>query len=369
MTIAAVDAIHLQVAADLPSPAAGAASLPHSLPIHLVRLTCDDGATAWGEACCGSLGALDEAIELLAPILLDADPLDRGALWERMVDRLSGLKEPLEGGAGALSALDIALWDAAGRALGLPVWRILGGRRMARLDAYATCTCSGQPEAAAREAREVIAAGLHALKITLGRGVDEDTALLEAVRAAVGPQVPLLVDANQGCENRDEAMALGAAADRAEALWYEEPLPQDDWAEYVALRHSLNTPIAAGRGLRSPGAFLQAFDRGALDIATPDVRLCGGITGLLKIAELARWFNVQVSPHNASSQIATIASSHAAVTLRNCLISEANLTGSRASEGLLEGPVQLEDGFITVPDGPGLGITISEEFVSRHAVE
>ena len=210
MTIAAVDAFHLQVAADLPSPAAGAPSLPHSLPIHLVRLTCDDGATAWGEARCGSAGALDDAIELLAPILLDADPLDRGALWERMVDRLSGLKDPLEGGAGALSALDIAM---------------------------------------------------------------------------------------------------------------------------------------------------------------PDVRLCGGITGLLKIAELARWFNVQISPHNASSQIATIASSHAAVTLRNCLISEANLTGSRASAGLLEEPVQLEDGFITVPDGPGLGITISEEFVSRHAVE
>ncbi len=363
MTIVAVEPIHLQLPLERQLPATGSGAPAGSLATTLVRLTCGDGRCAWGEGQCAS-ETLDDALALLTPIILDADPLDRGTLWERMVDRLSGLKEPLEGGAAALSALDIALWDAAGQALGLPIWQLLGGRRMARMDAYGTCR-SAEPEAAAREAREIIAAGFHSVKVTVGgSSIEQDTAALEAVRAEIGPQVPLLVDAAQSYQSRDEALAFGAVADRVEAFWYEEPLSPGEWADYVALRHALNTPIAGGQHLRSPGALLQAIDRGALDIATPDVRLCGGITGLLKIAELARWSGVQVSPHNCGSQLAAVASTHAAVTLRNCVITELD----REDAGLLEDPVRLEDGFIAPPDGPGLGISINEESVTRHSV-
>ncbi|MGI5817517.1 MAG: mandelate racemase/muconate lactonizing enzyme family protein [Armatimonadota bacterium] len=366
MKLAAIDTVHLRVPLAEPIPASVARPLTESLTIHLVRLTCDDGAVAWGEAWCDVSASLDEAVELLGPILIDADPLDRGALWERMVDRLTALKEPPEGGAAALSAIDVALWDLAGRAVGLPVWRMLGGRRMARLDAYATGIYLEEPEVAAGKAREILQAGFRALKIKAGAGLEQDAAVLAAVRDAIGPQVPLLVDANQGFEDRDEALAFGAACDRAEVFWYEEPMPSDDWSGYVTLRNALNTPLAGGERLRSPGAFLRAFTAGALDVAMPDVRLCGGITGLVKIADLARWFHVQISPHNWSSQIGAIASGHAAVTLRNCVMTEVEFTRTPASEGLLEQPLLLEDGFVVIPDRPGLGFTVSEDFVREH---
>ncbi|MFP4248693.1 MAG: mandelate racemase/muconate lactonizing enzyme family protein [Armatimonadota bacterium] len=369
MTLSAVDTIHLRVPLDEPIPASVARPLTENLSIHLVRLTFDDGSASWGEAWCDDAAAVGEAVELLRPILLDTDPLDRGALWERMVDRLTGQKEPLEGGAPALSAIDVALWDAFGRSLGLPVWQLLGGKRMARLDAYATGIYLEEPDVAARKARAMLQSGFHALKIKAGADVARSVEVLEAVRAVIGPQVPLMVDANQAYEDRDAAMEFGAAVDRAEVFWYEEPMPPEDWTNYVTLRNALDTPIAGGERLRSPGAFLRAFAAGALDVAMPDVRLCGGITGLLKIADLARWYNVQISPHNWASQIGAIASSHAAVTLPNCLMTEVERTRTPASEHLLEQPLRFEDGFVVIPDGPGLGIAVSDDFVSEHKVQ
>jgi len=367
MTITALEAVHLQIPLEVPIPASVARPLTETLAVHLLRLTCDDGSTSWGEAWFNDSEALDEAVELLSPIVVDADPLDRGALWEQMVDRLTSEKEPLAGGAPALSAIDVALWDAAGRAVGLPVWQMLGGKRIARLEAYATGIYLEEPDVAARKARAMLEQGFHAIKIKAGAGVEKDTEVLNAVREAIGPQIPLMVDANQGFEDRDEALEFGAACDRAEVFWYEEPMPEDDWTNYVTLRNALDTPIAGGERLRSPGAFLRAFTAGALDVAMPDARLCGGITGLLKIADLARWFHARVSPHNWASQIGAIASSHVAVTLPNCVMTEVELTKTPASEELLQQPVQFDDGFIVIPDAPGLGFVVNEDFVSQYA--
>ncbi len=368
MRIEAIDPVHLRVPLDEPIPPSVARPLTETLSLHLIRLTCDDGTFTWGEGWCDSPEALDEAVDLLRPVVLDADPLDRGRLWERMVDLLTRQKEPLEGGAAALSAIDIALWDAAGRALDLPVWQMLGGRRVVRLDAYATGIYLEEPHVAARKAEEMLEAGFRAVKIKAGAGIEQDVAVLEAVREAIGSQVPLMVDANQAFEDRDEAIEFGAAVDRAEAFWFEEPTPPGDWSDYVSLRNALDTPIAGGECLRSPGAFLAAFNAGALDIAMPDVRLCGGITALVKIADLARWFNVQISPHNWASQIGVIASSHAAVTMRNCMMTEVEATRTPVSDGLLEEPLSFDDGFVILPDGPGLAINLSQQFAADYRV-
>lgn len=367
MMISSIESRHLSVPLVEPIPASAARPLTETLSVHLLRLESDGGEVAWGEAWCNSAGELDEAVELLAPLVLGADPLDRGALWERMVDRLTGEKQALPAGASALSAIDVALWDLAGRAVGLPVHQMLGGRRRERLEAYATGIYHEEPEVAARKAGEMLERGFHAVKIKAGAGLERDIAVLGAVREAVGPEVLLLVDANQGLEGRDEAMELGAALDRHEVFWYEEPLPPGDWTDYVSLRHALNTPLAGGERLRSPGAFLQPLLRGALDVMMPDVRLCGGITGLLKTAELARWFGVRVSPHNWASQIGLIASTHAALTLTNCVMTEVETTRTPVSEGLLERPPDFDHGFVLLPEGPGLGISVREDFVADHA--
>ncbi|NLO08236.1 MAG: mandelate racemase/muconate lactonizing enzyme family protein [candidate division WS1 bacterium] len=366
MLMTSCEAIHLRVPLETPIPASVARPITTELSIHLVRVTREDGAVAWGEGWHGDAAEFAQAVEQLAPVIADADPLDRGALWERMVDRLTGLKEPLAAGAPALSAIDIALWDLAGRALDLPVYQLLGGRRMARLDAYATGIYLEEPRIAAQKAQAMVEAGFRGVKIKAGAGVAQDIAVAEAVREVLGPQAPLLVDANQAFEDRDEAMELGAALDRLEVFWYEEPLPPGDWKDYVVLRNALNTPIAGGERLRSPGAFLQAMLVGALDVVMPDVRLCGGITGMMKIAELARWFNVSVSPHNWASQIGALASGHAAVTLPNCYMTEIEATRTPASDMLVR-PLQFEDGFVVIPDAPGLGIEVREEFVSDYA--
>ncbi len=369
MTIASVDPFHLHVPLERPIPPSVARPRTEALSVHLVRLTCDGGDTAWGEAWWAEAHELDEALETLAPVIIGGDPLDRGALWERMVDRLTGRKQALPGGAAALSAVDIALWDLAGRAAGLPVHRMLGGRRFERLDAYATGIYLEEPDVAARKTRELLRRDFHAVKIKIGSSRGQDLAVLAAVREVVGAQVPVLVDANQAFDDRDEALEMGNALDRNEAFWYEEPMPPGDWSDYVALRHALDTPIAGGERLRSPGAFLQAFRAGALDVAMPDVRLCGGVTGLLKVAELARWFGVRISPHNWASQIAAIASSHAAITLPNCMMTEVEATVTPVSERLLDPPLRLEDGFVAIPEGPGLGVNVNEAFVHEFAVE
>lgn len=371
MQIRSITPRHLSVPLEEPIPASVARPVTHELAVHLVRVECDDGTVAWGEAWLKDAEppreALAEALDLLTPLLLGADPLDRGALWERMVDRLLAADEPLAGGAAALSALDIALWDLAGRSVELPVFRLLGGRRIERLDAYATGIYLEEPSIAAEKARRILDQGFRAIKIKAGAGVERDIEVLEAVREAVGIEVPLLVDANQAYE-RDEAMALGAALDRHEVFWYEEPTPPGDWSDYVALRHANDTPIAGGETLRSPGAFLRAFQAGALDVAMPDVRLCGGITGMMKIAELARWMGVRISPHNWSSPIGAIASGHAAVTIPGCLMTELEATPTPVSERLISPPLRLIDGFLALPEGTGLGVTVDESFVDQFAI-
>ncbi|MGC9318329.1 MAG: mandelate racemase/muconate lactonizing enzyme family protein [Armatimonadota bacterium] len=368
MTIASVSPRDLLVPLDQPIPASVARPRTEALPVRLVRVQCRGGEIAWGEAWWSDRGELHEALDVLAPTILGADPLDRLALWERMVDRLTSLKEPLPAGAAALSAIDVALWDLAGRSAGMPVWRLIGGRRFARLDAYATGIYLEEPDVAAEKAEAMLESGFRAVKIKAGAGLERDLRVLEAVREAVGPQVPVLVDANQAFEDLQEAMDLGAALDRHEVFWYEEPMPPGDWSDYVSLRHAVDTPIAGGERLRSPGSFLQALRAGALDVVMPDVRLCGGITGMLKAAELARWFGVRVSPHNWASQLGAIASGHAAVTLSNCVMTELEATRTPLTESLLDPPLALEDGFLIIPDAPGLGVAVNEEVVERFAI-
>ncbi len=364
MSITTIQPYHLSI-----PPAAAVRSSADQLAVNLVRVGCDDGAVVWGEAGWEDAAEVAEAVAVLAPVVIGADPLDRGALWERMVDRLTSFDPPLAGGAAALSAIDIALWDLAGRALGLPVYRLLGGRRLARLDVYAAGPSCAEPDVAAQQAQEILERGFRALKIEFGAGPEGDLAVLEAVRKALGPEVLILVDVDQGYEDLDTALRMGAELDRREVFWYEEPLPPGDWRDYVALRHALDTPLAGGKRLRSPGAFVSAFRAGALDIATPDVRLCGGITGLVKTAELARWFGVRISPHNGASSLGVIASAHVALTLPNCLMTEVAAALPFMEQGLLDPPLSFEDGFLVMPDGPGLGVTVNEQLLQEFAAD
>ncbi len=367
MRIASVEPVHLRIPFDQPRSVDAGSPPATGSRLHLLRLETDDGAVAWGEAAAGSAAEMDDAVEMLASALIDAEVLDRGTLWERMVDRLMGEKEPPPGGAAALSAVDLALWDLAARAVDLPVYQMIGGTHRARLEACAVGISENDPEAAARQAQEMRARGFHAVTLPVDGDLERDVAMLDAVREALGPQARLLVDARQRLESCDQAMELGAALDRHEVFWYEEPLPPDDWTDYVSLRHALNTPLAGGERLRSPGAFLQALLRGALDVVTPDVRLCGGITGLLKIADLARWFGVRLSPHNEASQIGLIASTHVALTLPNSVMTAVEIDALPLTESLLQTPPGFDAGFIVLPDGPGLGIRVNQSFIAEHA--
>ncbi|MCD6359828.1 MAG: mandelate racemase/muconate lactonizing enzyme family protein [Armatimonadetes bacterium] len=368
MAIAVVEPVCLHVPLETPIPPSVARPLTERLEMHLVRVVTDDGAVAWGEAWCRDRKALYEAVELLAPVLVGEAPVDRGALWERMVDRLKAQSEPPPGGAGALSALDQALWQLAALELDMPVYQLIGGRRLARLDTYATGLYLEPIDDLVHKAGELLARGFRAVKMKVGEDEAHDLEAVRAVKDALGDQARLLVDANQAWGDRDEALRRGVELDRLELFWLEEPMPPDDWSGYVTLRNALDTPIAGGETLRTPGQFRAAFQVGALDVAMPDVRLCGGLTGLLKVADMARWFGVQTSPHNWSSPLGVIASAHTAVTLTNCQIIEIEATVTPVSEEFISPPLDLRDGFLDLPDGPGFGVEVNEDFVARWRV-
>lgn len=368
MRIAAIEPVRLHLPLKELIPPRASASAPAALDLHLVRVASDEGTTGWGEARCRDWEALGAAVSVLAGVVRDQWVLDRGALWERMVDRLRRQAEPLPGGAAALSALDQALWHLAGVELDLPVYQLLGGRRMAMLD-----TCAGEitlapiPELL-REVEQLLQRGFRALRMRITGDPERDLPALRAVKELIGPQVRLMVNVDAAWPERDAALRAGAELDHLELFWLAEPLPPTDWADWVALRSALDTPIAGGRDVRTPGQFRAAFAVGALDIATPDVRLCGGISGLVKIADLARWFSVQLCPANAWSLLGTIAAAHAAVTFTNCQLIEVPTHIARLGEELLTPPPTIRDGFLLLSDEPGLGVGLKEDLLARYRV-
>ena len=345
--------------------------------VNLVKVSTDDGIVGWGEGIGGEI-----VEKLLAPMLVGQDPTNRIGLWQRMFHALYNGNNAVGLGGSAISAVDTALWDITGKAFGQPIYNLLGGKIRDRVAVYATGLYYTEGEFPTRlldEARGYVEAGFLGMKTKVGGlPMDEDVNRVAALREAIGPDVKLMVDANQAY-NATSAIRIGRRLEEYDIVWFEEPVNAQDIEGYLQVKSALPMAIAGGENLRTRYEFSQFLARRAYDIAQPDVVNVGGITEMRNVAMTANTHGIQVNPHVWGSPVMIAASLHIAATLPPCPpsgtpepfvqepVMEFDRTPSEIREGLVENPFHQVDGYLAVPDGPGLGVEIDEDAVRRLA--
>lgn len=339
-----------------------------------VKIETDSGLAGWGEATCGSL-AVVKMVEELGSMLLGEDP----ACIERHWQRLYHCQHNIRGGIihmAALSGIDIALWDLKGKALGAPVYELLGGKIRDRLWSYGRFD-GATPAKAVEHARRETARGFTALKGDpfMSHGPDhtaeairDAVAIVAAVRDSVGPDVELLIEAH-GRLNVDSASRFLAQVAPYRPYLIEEPLPPEDIDGLTLLRGRTDVQIAAGERLLSKWAFAPLLERRLIDIAQPDPAHAGGITETRKIAALAETHHVAIQPHNPYGPINTLAAAHLNAALPNFLIME--LIMEPGLHDWFDTVVGCEfprvsEGYFPVPSTPGLGFDVDEATLGQN---
>jgi D-galactarolactone cycloisomerase len=265
--------------------------------------------------------------------------------------------------AQVIAGIDTALWDLAARQAGLPLWRLLGGDRD-RVPAYASGI---NPDGAVEQAQEARAAGFRAFKLKIGFGAELDLGNLTALRARLGPDAPVAVDANQAWD-LDEAIEMSRALARHAPLWLEEPLAADSTIEnWQRLAEASPVPLAAGENLRGDAAFDVAIASGALRVVQPDLAKWGGITACLPLARRIGAAGLRYCPHFLGGGIGLLASAHLLAAAGGDGLLEVDSNANPLREGLAAPFPPLEDGCFVLSEAPGLGVAPGPE-VERFAV-
>jgi D-galactarolactone cycloisomerase len=345
----------------------------------VVEIETDAGLVGWGE-CYGPARMTSAVVKTIAPWLIGQDPLCTDVLWQDIYARLRdhGQKGVVIQG---LSGIDIALWDIKGKHFGVPVHRLMGGARRTEVQAYATGLYrakSGDPlRYLAEEAAGYAAEGFKAVKLKVGFGVAEDAAVTRAVRAAIGPDVALMVDANHAFD-AIAAIRLGRMIEEHDIGWYEEPVPPEDLAGYRAVKAALSIPIAGGECEFTRFGFRDLLVSRAVDIVQPDTCAAGGLSECKKIADMAEAFGVRYNPHvwgtgiaiAASLQLLAVLPTHTPTSLAPLEpMLEFDRTEHPIRQALLTQPIEHSRGVVRVPDGPGLGIEIDRKALKRFAAD
>ena len=332
----------------------------------LVRVFTDEGIEGIGSAYSHPDMVRSVVEGNLRDILTGDDPGEVEALWTKMyrITRWYGRK----GAAmSALGAVDTALWDIRGRALGKPIHELLGARRD-RVPAYASALLWKEDigELAA-EARGYVAAGYRAVKMRLGKSWDYDVGAVRAVREAVGPDVRMMVDGSMRYAP-PVALRLARELESVGAYWFEEPFPPEELLRFADLRAQVQIPIAAGENEFGIQGFEELLRTDAVDIVQPDCSRSGGITECHRIGQMAGERGLRVATHTWSDAIALVANMHVIASLPNGITVEVDRTGNPFIDELLTEPLTVEDGILSLPSGPGLGIEVDEELVSRYTL-
>lgn len=341
----------------------------------LVKLSTDSGLVGWGETA--DVGGTRGIIEgHLKNVLLGKNPLEHRKLWAQMWGANFG-------DGRAVAGCDIALHDLRGKALGLSIADLYGGRRRDKVMGYAAAmnyTDGVRPEDQhPPEAAALAKQGFRAMKIRTGRyGHKRDLAVMEKIRDAVGPDVKLLTDGN-GAFTLPQAVKFGKELEKLDFYCFEEPLPQSpNYAGYDELTKSLDIAIAGGEVLDSRATAREHIVKRSFDIIQADVSLCGGIAEVLFISEMARLFGIQALPHCWAGAIVIAASLQLNSLLAPHFQGFTNGDEPMMEFDTYENPFRteitpwkfdLKNGYFDVPAGPGLGIEINEEVVKKYLVK
>jgi L-alanine-DL-glutamate epimerase-like enolase superfamily enzyme len=301
---------------------------------------------------------LEAMVQDLFRLVRGRDARERAVLWAEMAGDINFL-----GRSGvamfALSALDVALWDIAGKAADAPLWRLLGGIHRPCPVYAGGLFLSDSIDQIVAEARGYIARGFTAMKMRAGaKDWRDDIARVEAVRAAIGPDIKLMVDVVQGW-TAEEAIRMGRELGKFNLGWIEDPVQFDDVEGLAKVVAALDTPIAAGENDYGKRDFRRLIQAGAIDVAMPDIQRVGGVTEWLKVAALAEAWNMPIAPH-----VFHEISVHLMAAIPNGLYAE----HVPWWDVLFESPLEVKDGTLMPPSGPGLGLRFNEVIVDRYRV-
>jgi len=364
--------------ADLSEPFHWAIGEAQSRGACLVEIVTDTGPIGWGE-CFGPARPAAALVAAYRPLLIGADPLASEKIWQ---DLYAAIRDQGQRGVPicALSGIDIALWDLKGKHFGAPIHQLMGGPLRMSVKAYATGTYrtrSGDPmDYICKEAAGYKAEGFSAMKLKIGFDVDEDAALIEAVRRTIGPDMSLMLDANHGYDAVD-AIRLAKKAEPFDIGWFEEPVPPEDLDGYVAVKAATSIPIAGGETSYTRFGFRDILARRAMDYLQPDVCGAGGLSECKKIADMANAFGIRVVPHVWGTAVGLAAALQLLAVLPHTPpgrrpwepILEFDRSEHPARQAIVTRAIEHEAGAVAIPDGPGLGIEIDREAVASFSVE
>jgi len=308
--------------------------------------------------------------DAFAPLLKGMNPLDIERCWEKVYYRtykqgVMGLQPE------ALAGVDIALWDILGKVTGLPIHRLLGGKRRDSVRLYASMGggAMATPIQMARRAEKAVSDGFTGVKVRMDYGpvtpdadVAKDLAMLSEVRRAIGDGIELLYDVNNGYSVHT-AIRVGKELEELGVIHYEEPLAQTDYAGYAQLVEAVDVPVAAGEHEYTRWQFRDLIQYANPDILQPDLVKCAGISEAVKIAALASAHHKSLCPHQTQPAIGVAANLHfTSVFVNNDRAQEFPFGELKSSlHRLFENPLEFEDGRMKVPDGPGLGLVLDEK--------
>ena len=384
------DVTTLKLRYEMPIPMADAIHYMPNRNTLLVQVHTDAGITGLGEAAAyGGMLESTEAIILndLRQTVLGQDPFKVEKIWQMMATRAHqrGRRGML---MMAISGIDIALWDIIGQATQTPLYRLLGGYRDT-LDAYASAgfyALGKDVNALAEEAAGYVARGFRYLKIKVGRNpevllnplhnmqaeayatasLEEDVERVRAVRAAIGPQVKLAIDANNAW-TPSVALRFMREVERFAIQWLEEPVATDDIDGSALVAHQLDTPVSGYETETGLPGFRELITRHAVDIVQPDVIWTGGITECRKVAALAQAYHLPCIPHVFSSGVATIANMHLIASIPNGGLLECDQNVNPLRTELFEEPITIDsDGKVRMPERAGLGVTLNQATIEKY---
>lgn len=339
-----------------------------------VKIETDAGICGWGEA---SLQYKDDALlgEFVAfkRFLLGKNPFEIERIWTSLYRRVTWSGGPVT--TSAISAIDLALWDIKGKALGVPVYELLGGKSHDKIRLYANGwpRKANTPEGIAEGVKRVVDQGYEALKFypfggaqvaTIER-IQHGVALVEAAREAAGSQIEIGIDIRARL-NIWSARRVAQALEPYNIAWMEEPILWDNPAALAQFAHEVNVPIATGEQLYTRWGFRALLELNAVGIIQPDICHAGGITELKKIAAMAETHYVLVAPHNSNGPISTIASLHLNLCIHNSLMQEIFVSSIGLYNKVLTRPIEVLDGHCVPPEGPGWGVELREDVIEQH---
>ncbi len=338
----------------------------------IVKVETEGGVTGWGEAhhgrCPGAVAHLVNTT--LRQLVLGQDANDTTGVWKKVYDKQLASHGMGAGACLALSGIDMALWDIRGKALKIPLYKLLGGRARP-IPAYAGGVSLGyqEPKALVEEARPHVQDGYKAVKLRIGDTVARDVERIAAVRAAFGDELAILTDANTGYDVAD-VRAVMPALDEHNVGWLEEPFPAHDYLSYREAARYGRTPLAAGENHYTRFEFNRVIEDGAITILQPDLSKTGGITEALRIAALASSWKLPIHPHTSMTGINMAATIHFLAAIENGGYFESDISKNNLfRDQLVSTPYRIDkDGNVAPLEAPGIGVEVDEGFLKAHPV-